>query len=60
MSLCPKDGQPCMDDLCYGGGCLEMDGYPMLEVCPVCNGIVDLEMPECGTCTCDDDYREEE
>ena len=55
MSLCPKDGKPCCDDLCHGSGCLRMDGYPMLEVCDHCNGIIDEEMPDCGTCTCCDD-----
>ena len=32
-----------------------MDGYLMLEVCDHCNGIIDEEMPDCGTCTCCDD-----
>lgn len=54
MSLCPKDGMPCCDDLCRGGGCIEMEGYPMLETCQFCKGIIDEEIPECSTCTCED------
>jgi len=53
MSLCPKDGKPCCDDLCYAGGCLMMDGYHMLEVCDACGGTIDEVQPECGTCRCD-------
>jgi len=53
--LCPKDGRNCMDDLCYGGGCLAMDGYPMLGVCDFCGGSIDEEIPDCGTCSCGDD-----
>ena len=53
--LCPKDSKPCCDDLCHGGGCLEMDGYPMLATCSFCGGTIDEAMPECSTCTCGDD-----
>lgn len=55
MSLCPANGRPCCDDLCYGGGCMKMDGYPMLERCDFCKGTINTELPECGTCTCGDD-----
>ena len=55
MSICPKDGSACCDDLCHGGGCLQMNGYPMIEICQFCGGEIDEAMPECGTCTCDDD-----
>lgn len=55
MALCPVDGKGCCDDLCYGGGCVRMDGYPMLQVCPICKGTIDEQDPLCGTCTCDDD-----
>lgn len=53
--LCPKTGQPCIDDICHGAGCLEMEGYPMLRVCDFCGGTIDEGIPECSTCTCDDD-----
>jgi hypothetical protein len=55
--ICPKDDTPCCDDLCLLGGCLQMDGYPMLKVCNICGGTIDEEILDCGTCTCDfDDY----
>lgn len=58
--LCPKDYKPCCDDLCHGGGCLQMEGYQMLAQCSVCGGIQDSEIPECSTCTCEDeDYDED-
>lgn len=53
--ICPKDLKPCCDDLCYGGGCLAMGGYPMLERCQFCKGLIDRENPDYGTCTCDPD-----
>lgn len=55
MSICPKDLKPYVDDLCHGGGCLAMDGYPMLQICDVCHGLIDEEIPECSTCTCEDE-----
>ena len=58
--LCPKDYKPCCDDLCHGGGCIRMNSYAMLLVCDVCKGIIDEEIPECSTCSCehpdDDDW----
>jgi hypothetical protein len=54
IMLCPSNGKPCCDDLCHGGGCMMMDGYQMLERCPFCKGIIDSEMPECSTCTCEE------
>ncbi len=56
MSICPKDGSACCDDLCHGAGCLQMDGYQMLDICHVCKGTIDHEIEDCGTCTCDDDF----
>lgn len=59
--LCPKDYKPCCDDLCHGGGCMQMNGYEMLRVCDVCKGIIDEEILECSTCTClDNDAYEDE
>lgn len=34
---------------------MEMNGYPMLRVCPNCKGLIDDEISDCGTCTCDDE-----
>jgi hypothetical protein len=56
--LCPKDFKPCIDDLCYGGGCLEMDGAPMYSRCDGCGAPVSDE--DMDLCTCDpDDYEPE-
>ena len=54
--LCPKDGTPCCDDLCHGSGCLAMGGYEMLSVCDFCGGTIDIEVPDCSTCKCEDEY----
>lgn len=61
MSICPKDGKACCDDLCHGSGCLQMGGYPMLRVCDICKGLMDDEIDDCSTCTCgdEDDYYDE-
>lgn len=53
MSYCPKDGSPCADDLCYGSGCMEMNGYPMLEKCSVCGCMIDEELDI--SCSCDEE-----
>lgn len=62
MSICPADMKACCDDLCHGGGCLVMEGYPMLERCDVCGGTVDDGDLDIGTCTCgdEDDYEPED
>lgn len=48
---CPKDLKPCIDDLCYGGGCIAMDGEPMVFKCPGCGQFVSDEDDE--DCTCE-------
>lgn len=48
--LCPKDSKPCLDDLCHGAGCLQMDGYPMLVQCDRCGDLIE----DCSSCTCED------
>ena len=53
MAICPKDMKPCCDDLCYGGGCLALGGYPMLHECSMCGQLVDEENG--GECACCDD-----
>ncbi len=61
MSICPHDKEPCCDDLCYGSGCLRMNGYPMLHRCVICGGLEDEENPDCGSCSCDaDEFPDEE
>ena len=59
MSKCPFDGSACCDDLCHGSGCMQMEGYPMIQRCDFCGGDIDEEIPDCSTCTCgedDDDF----
>jgi hypothetical protein len=34
---------------------MQMDGYPLLSRCHVCKGLIDEEIPDCGSCSCDDD-----
>ena len=58
--LCPKDYTACCDDLCHGSGCMQMNGYAMLLVCDVCKGVIDEEIPDCSTCTCDGDVEEDD
>lgn len=53
--ICPADSQLCCDDLCNSGSCLRMPGYEPLRVCNTCGGLIDDTIPECSTCTCDDD-----
>ena len=35
--ICSRDGKPCCDDLCYGGGCIR--GGVGLHHCTVCNTV---------------------
>lgn len=54
MKVCPQYGTWCPNQECHFEGCEGMDGYPMLEVCLKCNGTIDEEIEQCGTCTCED------
>jgi hypothetical protein len=58
MAYCPADGKPCIDDLCYGGGCLRT-GEPMLTPCPGCGALVGIDgsdpNDECACRAYDDD-----
>ncbi len=60
--ICPKDFQPCVDDMCYGGGCMRMNGEPMLTRCDSCGCICDDNLNGvCDLCELDDeqDYIED-
>lgn len=50
--LCPRDFKPCIDDLCYGGGCIESDGAAMYTRCPGCHALISDD--DTYGCTCDD------
>ena len=53
--ICPKDFKPCCDDLCYGGGCILMDGAAMYEECPGCGKLISEN--DHDNCICEpDDY----
>lgn len=54
--LCPKDMQPCIDDLCRGSGCLKMTGIPMYERCWACGQLVAADGSD--DCECDPDCDE--
>ena len=45
--ICPKDMKPCIDDLCYGGGCIEMNGAPMYYRCACGQLVSDGDMDNC-------------
>ena len=54
---CPKDLKGCCDDLCYGSGCMQMDGAPMLNACADCGKPVICEDGEdSGFMICDACY----
>ena len=55
--LCPKDMKPCIDDLCYGGGCIECDGAPMYHLCDGCGQPISDEDFE--SCTCEPYYEDD-
>lgn len=61
MAICPATGNGCIDDLCYGGGCL-MNGEPMLERCRGgCGAMVAIDGSDNEDCDCDSpDYSLEE
>mgnify|MGYP001573325064 CR=1 FL=1 len=40
MLFCPKDLKPCIDDLCYSGGCILLGGMDMLEQCSNCGELL--------------------
>jgi hypothetical protein len=58
--FCPKDFQPCCDDLCRGSRrCFEID-EAMMERCE-CGGLVAVDGSDNEQCTCDPyDYDDEE
>lgn len=51
--LCPIDLASCIDDLCYGGGCIRCEGEDMIEVCDVCRKPI---YPDLGGCDCDEEF----
>ena len=57
MAICPATLQGCIDDLCYGGGCLKLNGEPMLKKCPGgCGQLVAIDGSDNSECECEPDY----
>jgi hypothetical protein len=53
MAICPATLKPCIDDPCYGSGCLRMPGAPMLTKCHGCGQLVALDGSNTDACECD-------
>jgi hypothetical protein len=53
MAICPADGHPCIDDLCYGGGCLRLGGEPMRVPCPGCGQLIAADGSDTDDCDCE-------
>ncbi len=60
MAFCPADHKPCIDDLCYGGGCLALGGEPMLDRCHGCGQLVPVDGSDSGDCECEPDYDDDD
>lgn len=66
MAFCPATLKPCIDDLCYGGGCLRLGGEEMLTPCSGCGKLVGMHGGSDDDCECepeewpDDDTRYDE
>lgn len=60
MAICPDTFQPCVDDLCYGSGCLRLPGEPMLVPCPGCNVLVAADGSDREDCDCGPDDEEDD
>jgi hypothetical protein len=60
MAYCPADNLPCIDDLCYGNGCLKLGGEPMLTPCLGCGVLVPVVGRMDNECDCESDWRDDE
>ena len=58
-TICPKDGKPCIDDVCRGSGVCGITGNDMWEECPHCHGIYSTEFGVDCACEPCDDYDED-
>ena len=55
--LCPKDFQPCIDDLCRGSNRCFDTGEALYEECHGCKQLVSSEDHE--ACICEPEYADE-
>ncbi len=55
MAICPATRQPCIDDLCYGSGCMKdpFIGEPMLIECRGCKQLIAKDGSDSEDCECD-------
>jgi hypothetical protein len=61
MAICPNDLKPCLDDLCYGSGCLRLPGVPMLTACTGCGALIGTDGSDpLDECECRDEAWEDE
>jgi hypothetical protein len=62
MAICPATLKPCIDDVCYGNGCLKLPSAPMLTKCNGCGKLVAIDGSNTDDCECDPDewYGEDE
>jgi hypothetical protein len=64
MGYCPKDGKPCLDDICYGGGCIRSKYHEsILMRCDGCGQLVSADGSDDWECECAfpvNDYDEDE
>ena len=55
MAICPADFKPCVNDICYGGGCLKC-GESMLDYCRGgCGQLIAIDGSDRENCECDDE-----
>jgi hypothetical protein len=59
-TICPKDGQPCCDDMCLGSGVCGLTGSELWDYCPLCRTVYSREYDVDCACEPDYDYREED
>jgi len=61
MAICPATLKGCCDDICYGSGCLKLDGEPMLERCHGgCGALVAIDGSDSEDCECEPEEWDEE
>lgn len=55
MAICPATGNGCIDDLCYGNGCLKLPGETMIDYCQGgCGALVGIDgTDQDDACECD-------
>lgn len=63
MAICPATYAGCIDDICYGSGCLKYPGEPMLMNCPGCQALIAVDGSDSEDCDCDptdDEWEDDE